>query len=256
MIWPNPVLLQFGPLQVHWYGLMYLLGFIGAWLFLRSPIVLQKAGLKAKQLDDFLFYLIFGLLIGGRLGYVLFYQPLLYWQKPWEILFLWQGGMSFHGGLLGVTLAAWLFTKKQHLKFLRLSDQIVRIAPLGLMLGRLGNFINGELYGRIATNGWCLNFPTDPQNCRYPTQLWEAATEGLLLLILLNTPALQKIRSGGLSALFLCLYGLFRFIVEFWREPDVQIGYLFGWLTLGQIFCLAMILAGITLYFKSPNANK
>lgn len=265
MNWINPVFLQIGPIFIHWYGLMYVLTFIFAYFFLKKSALGKKLPLDANQKDNLLISAIIGIILGGRIGYVLFYNLPYYFQNPSKILAVWEGGLSFHGGLIGTILAIALYViiHNRHkavpkLHFLPIADIAVLLAPVGIFLGRIGNFINGELYGRISTTGFCLNFPTDPNNCRYPSQLFESFGEGLLIFLILYIYSKKNKVSdhpGRLSALFLILYGLVRTFLEFFREPDAQIGYLLGGptffqgLTLGQLLSLLTALAGLIIFF-------
>jgi len=249
--YPNisPEILKIGPLSIRWYGLMYLIGFLCSYLIVKSEI--KRRGLKVEKdfLENLYFYLILGLLIGARIGYVLFYNLSYYLQHPFEIFAIWHGGMSFHGGLLGVIFSAWIFTKIQKFDFFTLTDMLVLTAPIGLGLGRIGNFINGELYGRITDVPWAMIFPEGGHLPRHPSQLYEAGLEGALLFVILWFLKDKFNKSGLISSLFLILYGVFRFLVEFFREPDPQIGYILGIFTMGQILCSIMILAGLGLFF-------
>ena len=252
----NPVLVQIGPLQIHWYGLMYALAFLIGYFWLQYSRLGKGLGLTSAQKDTFLLVVVAGVLVGGRLGYILFYNLPYYLGNPLKILAVWEGGMSFHGGFLGVGLAIWWFAKKYKVGLLKLGDVVTGIAPIGLLLGRIGNFINGELYGRVATS-WCLYFPNDPNNCRYPSQLLEAFLEGLVLFVVLWVVRKYSKKAGMTTAFFLLFYGLFRSFAEFFREPDVQIGFLPGGITEGQLLSFFMIVAGILLFFQlSKRARK
>jgi phosphatidylglycerol---prolipoprotein diacylglyceryl transferase len=254
----DPVLIAFGPFQVRWYGVMYLLGFLFSYLIVRYQLTRQKALLLTKeQLLDLYFYMILGLVLGARLGYVLFYNLREYLQNPWELMAVWHGGMSFHGGMVGVLLAGWWYCRKNKVSFLSLGDLMVVTAPIGLGLGRLANFINGELYGRITSAPWGMVFPQGGPLPRHPSQLYEAILEGGVIFFLLWVRKNKKSFQGELVADFLILYGLFRILIEFFREPDVQVGYLWGLLTMGQLLSSLMILAGILLFFglRSPKTS-
>lgn len=257
MNWIDPVMLRLGPLQLHWYGFMYALAFLIAYLLFQYSKPGKSLPLKSEQKDNLLIALIFGVLLGGRLGYILFYNLPYFIANPAKLIAVWEGGMSFHGGLLGVGLVILIYAYKYKLKFLQISDLACFCAPLGIFFGRLGNFINAELYGRISPNNqFCFNFPTDPTNCRYPSQLFEAGLEGLVLFAILFFISRRNPKTGQITALFLILYGIFRFLIEFFREPDLQIGYLLGIFTLGQLLCLGMIIAGFVLLFltgKKPS---
>ena len=244
----NPVIFQIGPITARWYGFMYALAFFLGYLHFHYSKIGKKSELTTVQKDTFLIAVILGILLGGRLGYVLFYNLPYYLESPLKIFAVWEGGMSFHGGLIGVAIAILIFIKKYKSNFLKLGDLVVSIAPLGLLFGRLGNFINGELYGRIATQ-YCLYFPTDPNNCRYPSQLLQSFLEGLCLFIIINLVERKSKTPGLSSGLFLILYGVFRIIAEFFREPDPQIGLLFNIITEGQLLSAIMIIAGAVLLF-------
>lgn len=244
----NPILISIGPLQIRWYGLMYIMGFLFSFLLVRFQLARQKTALLSRdQLLDLYFYLILGLILGARLGYVLFYNFKAYIENPLELLAVWHGGMSFHGGLIGVLVAAWWFCRKQSIALLALGDLIIVTAPIGLGLGRMANFINGELYGRITTAPWGMIFPQGGPLPRHPSQLYEALLEGVVLFIILWSGKNRKSYTGALVARFLIFYGLFRSLVELFREPDVQVGYLWGFLTMGQLLSLLMIFVGAAL---------
>lgn len=246
---PIALRIPFVGLEIRWYGLMYVLSFILAYLLLPVQARRQKVKLSADDVSDLIFYLILGVLLGGRLGYILFYNLQQYLANPLEILAIWHGGMSFHGGLIGVFLGTWYFIRKKGINFWRLADLIAPIAPLGLFFGRIGNFINGELWGRPTDVAWGMVFPMDPtQLLRHPSQLYEAFFEGLVLFVVLwNVAKIKRRPSGLLPGLFVVGYGVFRFFIEFYREPDAQLGLFFGWISMGQMLCLAMILVGLGL---------
>ncbi len=246
----NPILVQLGPVAIHWYGVMYALAFVLGYFYLHRSKHGKSLPLTNDQKDLFLAYIILGVLVGGRLGYILFYNLPYYVQNPLKIFAVWEGGMSFHGGVLAIAAVVVWFSKKYRIKLFTLSDAVCAIAPLGLLFGRIGNFINGELYGRIAPAGsqLCLYFPSDPTNCRYPSQLFESFFEGLVLFTLLYFIRKKYPRSGVVTVAFLFFYGVFRFFIEFFREPDPQIGLLFGGFTEGQLLCSAMIIASVFLW--------
>jgi len=243
----NPILVALGPIRVTWYGMMYVLGFILSYLLVRSQVQKKDYGISLKEVEGLYFDLFLGLIIGARLGYVLFYDLQAYLSNPLEIFAVWHGGMSFHGGLIGVLIAAILFCRKKKKSFWKLSDLFVVTAPLGLALGRIGNFINGELYGRVTQVPWGMIFPKGGPLPRHPSQLYESALEGGLLFLILWRVKEKKHAEGYLLALFIFLYGAFRFFIEFFREPDVQLGFVLGPLSMGQILCTVMIAVGILL---------
>jgi len=250
----NPVALQIGPLSVHWYGLMYLLAFALVWLLGRRRIRQGLIPLTPRNLEDLLFYGVLGVILGGRLGYALFYKLDDFLARPWELFYLWQGGMSFHGGLLGVLVALWLFARKTDQAFLTISDSIAPLIPLGLAAGRMGNFINGELWGRPTDLPWGMAFPhAGDAIARHPSQLYEMGLEGLALFAMLWGVSRRPRPTGQISALFLTGYGVFRFLVEYTREPDRFLGVLSGGMTMGQWLSLPMILAGILLALRGPS---
>jgi phosphatidylglycerol:prolipoprotein diacylglycerol transferase len=244
----DPILVDLGPIRLSWYGLMYVFGFFISYLLVRYQMRRKEFGVSKQEVENLYFYLILGLMVGARLGYVLFYDLKMYLADPLEIFAIWHGGMSFHGGLIGVLLVGILFSWKNKKSFWRMADLIIVTVPIGLGLGRIGNFINGELYGRVAQIPWGMIFPKGGPLPRHPSQLYESALEGGVLFLILWLIKDKKIPSGGLLALFLSLYGTFRFFIEFFREPDVQVGFVFGPFTMGQILCAFMIVGGIILF--------
>jgi len=246
MVFPHidPVALSLGPLQIHWYGLMYLFGFVGAWLFGRARA--ERFGWTVTEVEDLLFYGAIGVIVGGRLGYVLFYDLAANLEQPLNIIKIWQGGMSFHGGLLGVLAAFAWFAKQTGKRFFEISDFMAPMVPIGLLTGRIGNFINSELWGKVSDVPWAIVFPNGGPLARHPSQLYEAALEGLVLFVILWLYSMKAKPVGAVSGLFLLGYGSFRFLVEFVRIPDPQYGYLaFDWLTMGQVLSLPMIILGL-----------
>jgi phosphatidylglycerol:prolipoprotein diacylglycerol transferase len=250
--YPNidPVALSLGPIKVHWYGLMYLIGFAGGWWLGRLRAKRPLSDWRPEQADDLVFYCALGVILGGRLGYVLFYGFDHLVADPASIFKIWQGGMSFHGGLLGVLVAMGIYARKTGKSFFQVTDFIAPVVPIGLGAGRIGNFINGELWGKTTDLPWGMIFP-DPRAGdlpRHPSQLYEVALEGVALFLILWLFSSRSRPTMAVSGLFLICYGLFRFAVEFVRVPDPQLGYLaLGWVTMGQILSLPMIMIGIIL---------
>ncbi|KTD19841.1 prolipoprotein diacylglyceryl transferase [Legionella londiniensis] len=252
----DPVVFSLGPVRVHWYGLMYLLGFIAAWILALWRVRRYKLAWSKEQIGDLIFFGALGVIIGGRLGYMLFYNFPEFIQEPWMVFKIWQGGMSFHGGLIGVVVAFWLFAWKTAKSLLEVTDFAAPLVPLGLAAGRAGNFINGELWGRPTDVPWAMVFPHVDNQPRHPSQLYELGLEGIALFILVWWYASKPRPTGCVSAVFLIGYALSRLIVEFYREPDAQIGYLaFGWLTMGQLLSIPMLLLGIILWWIKRNEN-
>jgi phosphatidylglycerol:prolipoprotein diacylglycerol transferase len=250
MLAPNidPVAIQLGPLKIHWYGLMYVIGLVALWYFASHRARQPGSGWKPEEVGDFVFYGALGVILGGRIGYMLFYNLPHYANHPLDALKVWEGGMSFHGGLIGVLLAMYYFGRKTGRTFFTVADFFAPWVPIGLGLGRLGNFINHELWGKVSDVPWAMVFRTGGPLPRHPSQLYELALEGVALFALLWWYSRQPRATGSVSGMFLIGYGLARFVVEFVREPDAQLGYLaFGWVTLGQVLSLPMILAGIGL---------
>lgn len=241
----DPVIFHLGPLAVRWYGMMYLLGFAAAYMLIRHLARLRNLPLDKAGVSDLLFYGVIGVVLGGRLGYVLFYNPAQYLSRPLDIFAIWQGGMSFHGGLLGVICASLIFCHRRQLPLLLTGDVLVASAPIGIGLGRLGNFINGELWGRVTDHRWGMIFPGGGPLPRHPSQLYEAFLEGLVLFIILYLLHRCKVAAGVPFFCFFIGYGLFRFLVEFVRQPDAHLGFLWGGATMGQLLSLPMILFGL-----------
>lgn len=247
----------FGPFDIHWYGLMYLVGFAGGWFL---AVYRAKKGdrvIRPDQAEDLTFYSAMGVILGARIGYVFFYNFKAWLDDPMMIFRVWEGGMSFHGGMLGLAIAMLLYAGKIKRNFFDLVDYIAPFAPIGLFFGRIGNFIGGELYGRAADVPWAMIFPKDPGVARHPSQLYEAFLEGIVLFVLLFWFSQKPRPRGAVIALFLLGYGSFRFFVEFFREPDAHIGFAaFDWMTRGQELCVPMILGGLGIliwtYMKEP----
>ncbi|MES2906461.1 MAG: prolipoprotein diacylglyceryl transferase [Pseudomonadota bacterium] len=250
----DPVMIELGPFAVRWYALAYIAGILLGW-WVAQHIVKHaelfqgnKPPLTTANLDDFLVWAMLGIVLGGRVGFVLFYNLPHYIENPAQILQVWNGGMSFHGGMAGSILATYLFARRRNIPFLTLMDVVAAVAPLGLFFGRIANFVNGELYGRASDAPWAVMFPRGGYVPRHPSQLYEAGLEGIILLTILMVAVwvLKALKKPGIvGALFLAGYGASRFIVEFFREPDTQLGYLWGGATMGQLLSLPMIAVGI-----------
>ncbi len=259
--YPNidPIALELGPLAIRWYSLAYIVGLVGGWRYCRWLAGRPPKAIEPAAFDDFLLWATLGVVLGGRLGYVLFYKPGFYFANPLEILAVWQGGMSFHGGAAGVILALILFAAKRGVSWLSLGDVVVCAVPIGLFLGRLANFVNGELYGRAGDVPWAMVFPHDPDQIpRHPSQLYEAGLEGIVLFVLLYLLVRRGWleRPGAIGGAFLAGYGLARIIVEFFRQPDAHLGYLLGFTTMGQVLSLPLVIAGAILMVWGHRAKR
>jgi len=240
----DPVIFAIGPLAVRWYGMMYLLGFVGGYFMMNHVARLRAYPISKEQVSDLLFYGVIGVVAGGRIGYTLFYNSSYYLQHPLEIFYLWEGGMSFHGGLLGVLAVLLYYCWKKKYSLLMVADLVVSAVPIGLGFGRIGNFINAELWGRETDLPWGVVFPGAGSSPRHPSQLYEAVLEGLVLFIVIYLLHRRKVRPGVAAFTFLGLYGLFRFLVEFVRQPDAHLGFLWGGATMGQLLSLPMLFIG------------
>jgi phosphatidylglycerol:prolipoprotein diacylglycerol transferase len=242
----DPVAIHLGPMAIRWYGLMYLIGFVILWMLGRYRIKHQPwVGFTAKELEEIIFYGVLGVILGGRLGYVLFYKPGYYFSHPLEIIMIWQGGMSFHGGFLGVLAAMALFGRRYKKDWLTIVDFVAPLVAPGLAAGRLGNFINGELPGRATDVPWGMIFPQVDNVARHPSQLYQFAMEGLMLFVIVWIYSLKPRPRGAVAGLFLGGYGMFRFIAEYFREPDNFLGLLALGFSMGQWLSLPMIIGGI-----------
>lgn len=241
----DPIIFRVGPIAVRWYGFMYLLGFLAAYLLIRHLAKFRHLDVDSDHIADLLFYCVIGVIAGGRLGYVLFYDPVFYFNHPLQAFAVWQGGMSFHGGLLGVVIAVLLWCRRTGTNTLLTGDILVTSATVGLGLGRIGNFINGELWGRETTLPWGMVFPGGGPVVRHPSQLYEAFLEGILLFGILWTLHRKRVATGVPFFSFIACYGFFRFLVELVREPDAHIGLLWGKVSLGQVLSFPMILIGV-----------
>ena len=250
----DPIAVSLGPIKVHWYGLMYLIGFWGGYYLALRRGRRPFSPFSPQALSDLLFFIVLGVILGGRIGYTFFYNVdaaghLVILSDPLVIFRIWEGGMSFHGGLIGVLVAMAWYARSRGLTFFQVADFIAPVVPVGLLTGRIGNFINAELWGAPTDLPWAMVFPTDPQRLpRHPSMLYEALLEGAVMLGLLLWFSRKPRPPMAVSGLFLVLYGSFRWIVEFVRTPDTQLGYLaFGWLTMGQVLCIPMLLAGAAM---------
>ena len=251
----DPLIFDFGFLAIRWYSLAYLVGIIFGWWYGRKIILLlnqrHNSNFKLNLFDDYITYVIISIIVGGRLGYVLFYNLNYFLFNPIEIFFVWNGGMSFHGGLLGIIIATIIFSKKKGCDKLVLLDVVSCVAPVGIFFGRLANFINSELYGKPTDLPWAVTFPLVDSQARHPSQIYEGILEGVILFLILNLK-IKKIsyNKGECAALFLVCYSVFRIISEFYREPDLQIGYIFNLISMGSLLSLFMFSVGIIMYFK------
>ncbi|MBW6398045.1 prolipoprotein diacylglyceryl transferase [Roseomonas sp. HJA6] len=255
----DPVAVQVGPLAIRWYALAYIAGIVLGWRLARWMVTRTPPVATREQVDDYVTWATLGVILGGRLGYVLFYRPGYYITVPWEAFAVWHGGMSFHGGALGVIIATWLFCRNRALDWVAFADRIVCVVPIGLFFGRIANFINGELWGRVAPDvPWAMIFPTGGPEPRHPSQLYQAGLEGValfaILMLLANSEGLRA-RRGFLSGAFLAGYGVARIIGEFFRQPDAHLGFLFAGATMGQLLSLPMVLVGGWLMAQAKTRN-
>lgn len=251
MTFPNldPVALSLGPIKIHWYGLMYLVGFISAWLLAYWRVKHYRLNWTVDQISDLIFYAALGVIVGGRVGYMVFYNGAELIHHPLDLFKIWEGGMSFHGGLIGVAIALVVFSYRFDKAFWEVTDFVAPLVPLGLGAGRIGNFINGELWGRVTDVPWAMVYSHVDNQPRHPSELYELGLEGIGLFILVWCYASKPRRAGCVSAIFLMGYALCRLIAECFREPDPQLGYLaFGWLTMGQLLSIPMLFIGFWLW--------
>ncbi len=249
----NPILISLGFLDIRWYSLAYIFAFVFGSILIKKLNKKSFNLLSNSQIDKFFIWAVIGVIIGGRMGYVLFYQFKLLFLEPLYIFEIWKGGMSFHGGLIGMIFSIYLFAKKNNLNFFYLSDLVSVVAPIGLFLGRISNFINTELYGRVTDFPFAFIYPLIDNNPRHPSQLYEAFFEGIFLFIILFVYFIKnskKYSVGIISAHFLILYSIFRFLIEFLREPDLHLGLFLNYFSMGQILCIPILFAGILILFR------
>ena len=247
----DPVFLRLGPLEFRWYGLMYIIGFTAAYFIIKTRASKKGVPLSAELLSDIVFMIAMGIVLGGRTGYILFYNLAWYLANPLKVFAVWEGGMSFHGGMIGGALAAVYIFRKHSLGIMQMADIMAPSIPVGLFLGRIGNFINGELYGRVTDHPWGIIFPTGGLLPRHPSQLYEAFLEGVVLFVMtLAVDRTDKTPQGTVFWTVIGGYGLFRFVVEFFREPDQQMGFLWMGATMGQLLSLPMLILGIVMIIR------
>ncbi len=255
----DPILIDFGFIAIRWYSLSYILGILFGWWYgkkIIKKIEIQENGRLLKEFDNLISYVIISIIVGGRLGYVIFYNLEFYFENPVEIFKVWNGGMSFHGALIGIIVGTYLFSIQKKIKVLFFLDIIACVSPIGIFLGRIANFINGELVGKVTNVAWGVVFPNIDEMPRHPSQLYEAFLEGVILFLIMNFFIFNNnYKKGECSCLFLIFYGLLRIVSEFFREPDIQIGYLFNFLSMGIILSFLMILSGLVMlnFLKKNN---
>ena len=254
----NPVLVKFSFIEIRWYSLAYIFGILIGWWLAKKIIQIKinngEINFNIKVFDDLVSWLIISIIVGGRIGYVFFYNLSYYLNNPLDILKVWEGGMSFHGALIGIVLGTYIFSKKINIKTFFFLDVISTVAPIGIFSGRVANFINAELYGKPSNLIWSVTFPSVDLIPRHPSQLYEAFLEGIVLfLILINIILRKNTKVGTCSGLFMIFYGLFRILTEQFREPDIQVGYLFGLFSMGSLLSLFMVLIGLFIFFKIKN---
>jgi len=250
----DPEIVSIGPFAIRWYALAYIAGIVLGWRLMRRQVLRTPQACTPLQVDDYVTWATLGIVLGGRIGYVLFYNADQYLHAPWKALYLWEGGMSFHGGMVGVIVATWIYCRQQGIAPLGFGDRLAPVVPIGLFFGRIANFINGELWGRVSDVPWAMVFPTGGPEPRHPSQLYQAAMEGVILFALLQLLALNpaiRARRGLLTGIFLMGYGIARIIGEFFRQPDAQLGFLFGGATMGQLLSVPMVLIGLWLALRA-----
>ena len=257
----DPVLFDFGILEIRWYSLAYIFGILIGWWYgkkiISKRLQISQYKFDVKEFDNLISYLIVSIILGGRLGYVIFYNPQFYLSNPLETLKIWEGGMSFHGGLVGVIIGTYLFSIQKKIKTLFLLDVIASVSPIGIFLGRLANFVNGELIGKATSLPWSVIFKNFDMTPRHPSQLYEAVLEGIVLFLIMQSIIFKKnYKSGDCSCLFLIFYGVFRIISETFREPDLHIGYFFNYFSMGTILSFMMIFFGLVMFFYLRKKNE
>ena len=249
----SPVMFSVGPFAVRWYSMAYLCGIVAAWLLVLRMVKKYDLGLTRQQIEDTVFFTTIGIIAGGRLGYVLFYGREFFWENPWQVFALWKGGMSFHGGAFGAVMGLLYTAYSRKISFWLLTDMAALFAPVGIFLGRIANFVNDELWGRVAEVPWAVRFPSGGYLPRHPSQLYEAFAEGAVIFVVLNWLWRYKgirERQGVVSALFVIMYGFFRIVLEYFRQPDAQLGFLWGGMTMGQLLSVPLLLLGGYLLWR------
>jgi len=256
----DPVALAIGPVKIHWYGLMYLVGFFGGWWLAKYRARKPNSGWNPDEIGDLVFYIALGVILGGRIGYILFYNFGAFVDNPLIIFRIWQGGMAFHGGLIGVLIAFYLYARKTGRTFFQVADLIAPVVPIGLGAGRIGNFINGELWGRVTDVPWGMVFPSGGPDPRHPSHLYQFFLEGPLFFLLRRLFSSKPRPAMAVSGFFLTYYGIYRFVIEFVRQPDEHMGFVaFGWMTQGQVLSLPMIAVGLLFFwwaYRTPAVHK
>lgn len=255
----SPIIFSVGPIVIRWYSMAYLVGIISAWLLIRRNVKQNNIPLTKDNIEDLVFDVTLGIILGGRLGYVIFYGTSMFWENPLQILAIWNGGMSFHGGIAGVIIALWYFSYQVKMPFLKVTDLVVLYVPIGIFLGRLANFINDELWGRVTDVAWAVRFPNGGYLPRHPSQIYEALAEGVLMFIILNWLWRYKWvreRVGFVSGLFAIMYALMRISMEQFREPDAQLGFFFKYITMGQMLSIPLLIAGVYVIIATIKKSK
>lgn len=249
----DPVALAIGPLKIHWYGMMYVLAFAMAWGLAAWRARQPNSGWTLPQVSDLIFYCAIGVILGGRIGYMLFYKFSALIENPLNLFRIWEGGMSFHGGLIGVIISVIIFARKFHKTFFEVADFVAPLVPLGIAAGRMGNFINAELWGRVTTVPWGMIYPNAGPLPRHPSELYEFALEGILLFFIVWFYSAKPRPRMAVSGVFLAGYGILRIIAEFFREPDAHLGYFAGWMTMGQLLSIPMVIIGLVWWIRAQN---